>query len=58
MMMGVKSGLVLGFDERIQSVFQGFESDHLLGFFEAVSTIGSTMVIGGGSVTFPLMVVV
>lgn len=54
MMLGVKNGFFLGLDERIQSLFMEVENDQVLGFFEAVSTLGSTMVIGGGSLVFLL----
>ena len=53
-MMGVKNGSILSFDDSVQTFFQGIESAAGLKFFEAISTLGTTLVIGGGSLLFLL----
>ena len=52
MVIGVKTGSILGFDGALQDLFQGVKSSAWLSFFEAVSTLGTTTVIGGGSLLF------
>ena len=53
MMIGVKNGSILSFDHYMQTLFDGCKSGILL-FFERVSALGSTLVIGVGSVLFLL----
>ncbi len=52
MVIGVKTGSILGFDTAVQDLIQGMKSSAWLSFFEAVSTLGTTKVIGGGSLLF------
>ncbi len=54
MMAGVKNGSILRFDDSVQGFFQGIESTAGLKFFESISTLGTTLVIGGGSLLFLL----
>ena len=54
MIVGVKNGSILRFDDYVQTFFQRIESVALLRFFESISTLGTTLVIGGGSLLFLL----
>ena len=54
MVVGVKNGSIFRFDDYVQTFFQGIENVVLLRSFESISTLGTTLVIGGGSLLFLL----
>lgn len=53
MLMGVNNGSVLSFDSDVHTLFEGVGSG-TVSFFEGISMMGSTLVIGGGSLLFLL----
>ena len=54
MVVGVKNGSIFRFDDYVQTFFQRIENVVLLRSFESISTLGTTLVIGGGSLLFLL----